>query len=219
MTFQELKEISLAWAEMPEFMRKVQEAKKIIESALKLPGKKYVAFSGGKDSAVLLHLVYQFDNNILVYHYYREKYMPLQFEKESIKIAKAIGAEDILIIRGGDTYKKLFGKIIPDLYKRGYRYSFIGLRKDESITRRNRINANRSLSKIKEIWPLQNFKWIDIWAYLFKNDVPIHSAYKIYGPKIGWNQVRFVNFFNPKHDIYGGPNIDGMLLWRLRNKK
>ncbi len=219
MTFQELKEISLAWAETAEFRNKVKKAKDIIKSKLKLSGKKYIAYSGGKDSAVLLHLILQFDKKILVYHYYREKYMPAKFEKETIFIAKKIGAENFFIVKGADTYKTLFGKIIPELYEKGYRYSFIGLRKDESINRRNRIKANRSLSKIIEVWPIQDFNWLDVWAYLFKNKVPIHSAYKIYGPVIGWDQVRFVNFFNPKHDIYGSPNIDEMLLWKLRNKK
>lgn len=219
MTFQELKEVSLAWAEQNCFKRKVLEAEKIIQSAQKLPGKKYVAFSGGKDSAALLHLLMKFDSEILIYHYYRYKFMPEEFENESIRIAKELGGHNFYIVKGGDTYRKLFGEIIPRLYAKGYRISFIGLRKDESITRRNRINSNRSLSKIKEIWPIQNFDWRDVWAYLFHNNIPIHSAYKKYGPIMGWDHVRFVNFFNPKHDIYGGPNIDGMLLWRLRNKK
>jgi len=229
LTFQELKEISLAWAhnDLGHFTSKVERAKKIIETGLKFDGKKYAAFSGGKDSTAMLHLVLSLDPDCMVFHYdYKDEdrsdgsvYMPEEYQAEIIENMKKIGAKNIKIESGHDWYKVFFGKIAPALYRDGYRVSFVGLRKEESSNRRQRIKANRSLTNIKEFWPLQDWSWRDVWAYIFFHDLPVHSAYKKYGELIGWDKVRFVTFFDAEMDKFGSSNLDGMLLWRFRNKR
>ncbi|NUU96748.1 phosphoadenosine phosphosulfate reductase family protein [Marinitoga sp. 1138] len=213
-----------AWAKTESFQKKVAEAKLIIHDALKKSKKMYIAFSGGKDSTCLLHLVLKFNPNILVWHWDYGIYIPRKFEYETIENAKKIGARNIRIDTSNAYrykekvfYNTFFGKILPEFEKQGYDGVFVGLRKQESISRRERIKAKRIVGNIQEYWPLQNWDWKDVWAYIFSNDLPYHSAYNIYAPVIGWDKVRFATFFDPEFDFLGNSNLDGMLLWRWKN--
>jgi len=219
-----MKQIFIKWAKTEEYRYKVKQAKKIIEEVIK-EYKPYIAFSGGKDSTCLLHLVLQFDPDILVWHWDYGKYMPREFEKEIIENVRKIGAKNLRV----DTsmaykwkdkvfYKTFFGKIQKELAKE-YDAVFVGLRKEESIHRRERIKVQRSLGIIKEFWPLQDWSWRDVWAYIFSNNLPYHSAYDKYIPLLGWNNTRFATFFDPEFDTFGASNIDGLLLWGWKNVK
>lgn len=221
-----MKDIIQAWAKTREFKKKLEKAEEIIRDALKRSKKPYIAFSGGKDSTCLLHLVLKQKPDILVWHWDYGKYMPREFEKEIIRNAKIIGAKNIRI----DTskayrykekvfYRVFFGRVLPSLKAEGYDGVFVGLRKQESISRRERIKAKRTIGTIQEYWPLQDWDWKDVWAYIFDNNLPYHSAYDIYAPIIGWDKVRFATFFDPEFDFLGNSNLDGMLLWRWKNAR
>jgi|Wag4MinimDraft_14_1082654.scaffolds.fasta_scaffold02726_2 3'-phosphoadenosine 5'-phosphosulfate sulfotransferase (PAPS reductase)/FAD synthetase len=221
-----IKEVLKKWAQSEEFQQRLAEANKMILQALKRHKKMYVAYSGGKDSTALLHLVLHHDPNILVFHWdYGPYLMPRAYEKEIIENMRKIGAKNIYIDTSdkyksredtGIWYKEFFGRVVPELLKQGYDGCFVGIRKEESISRKLRIEAQKSLTKIKEIWPLQDWSWKDVWAYIFAFDVPYHSVYDKYAPIVGWDKARFVTFFDKEFDTLGASNVDGILSWRWR---
>lgn len=220
MTFEQLRIFALDWSETEGFRKRVSGAWDIVEDALARHEKVYCAYSGGKDSVVMTHIVLQQAPEIMVHHYdYGRQYMPQEYEDEINRNAAIIGAKNYRIEKGRNWYKAFFGRIAKQYYQEGFTGCFVGIRKEESCNRRARIEANKSLTEIKEYWPLQNFKWQDVWAYMFLNNLPIHSAYLQYGPVIGWDTVRFVTFFDPEFNKFGSPGIDGVLNWRHRHDK
>lgn len=214
------------WAKTEEHHKKVSEANKIIQDSLNRYKKMYVAYSGGKDSTCLLHLVLSYEPDILVFHWdYGPYLMPRVYEKETIANMEKMGAKNIYIDTSkeykshentGIWYKEFFGRITPKLLSEGYKACFVGIRKEESVTRRLRIEAKKSLTQIEEVWPLQNWSWKDVWAYIFANNVPYHSVYDKYAPIVGWDKARFVTFFDREFEKFGSPNLDGVLSWRYK---
>lgn len=220
------RETFLLHSQTDEFRAKVKEADSIIEKALKQYKKPYVAFSGGKDSTCVVHLVLKHHPDIMVHHWDYGIYMTKQFENEVRENAKKMGVRNFrletseLYYQGCDKpvwYKEFFGRVLPAYLKEGYDAVFVGLRKEESVKRKRRISNNKSLSKIREIWPLAEWTWMDVWSYIILMKLPYPSVYDVYGPVIGWDKVRFSTFFDPEFEKFGCPNIDGVLLWRHRN--
>lgn len=188
-----------------------------------------MAFSGGKDSTCILHLVLQQKPDVMVFHWdYGPYYVPRWLENEFIENARKIGARNIRV-ETSSKYMALkrnainvlgteyLGNAVLKLYNEGYDAVFVGLRKEESCRRKTRIKANRSLSVIREIYPIQNWSWQDVWAYIFSNDLPYASIYNTYAPIVGWDRVRLVTFFDPEFDKFGNSNLDGILMWRFKN--
>ena len=223
-----IKDVLMQWAEMDEHKARVKEAEQIIAKALATHEKPYVAFSGGKDSTCMLHLVLRQKSDIMILHWdYGPYYIPRWLEKEFIENAKKMGAVNIRI-ETSPKYERMgrkainvlgqdyMGKLIPQLKKEGYDLAFVGLRKEESLKRRRRINQNRSITAIKELWPIQNWSWKDVWAYILSNNLPYASVYDIYATIVGWDKARLTTFFDPEFDKIGAGNLDGVLMWRWR---
>lgn len=225
----DIKDVLRQWADTNEHKAKVKEANRIIARALATHQKPYVAFSGGKDSTCLLHLVLQHKPDVMVFHWdYGPYLMPRPAEQEAIEIAKKLGAQNIIVDTSeqyksrqdtGIWYKEFFGRVTKYLLEENYDLAFIGIRKEESVSRRLRIQEGHSLTRIKECWPIQNWTWRDVWAYIFANNVPYHSVYDMYAPVVGWDKARFVTFFDPEFEKFGNPNLDGVLMWRWRHEK
>ena len=217
------------WAQSDEYKAKVKEAKKIIENAFKMYKKPYVAFSGGKDSTCMLHLVLQQKPDVMVYHWdYGPYLMPRAIEHEVVSNMIKLGAKNYLVetsdrYKSGENtgiwYKDFFGRVTKRLIREGYDAVFVGIRKEESIPRKLRINAKRSLSAINEVWPLQDWSWKDVWAYIFANNLPYPSTYDKYVAVLGWDRARFVTFFDKEFEHLGSINVDGVLMWRWRNEE
>jgi len=219
------RETFLIHSRTERFQRKVNEAQMIIEDVLLEFCKPYVAFSGGKDSTCMLHLVLQFDSDIMVLHWdYGRFYIPREISKEIKENARKMGVKN-LWVETSEQYKILkrkainvLGKdfiqgLLPRLQKEGYDASFIGLREEESNKRRRRIRANRHLTEIPEFFPLKNWTWMDVWAYIVSNKLPYLTRYDLYAPIVGWDRIRFTTFFDPEFDKYGCQNVDGVLKW------
>ena len=231
MDFETLEETCKKYATLEEYKEKVEKAKEIVREVLQREGQKYVAYSGGKDSSCVLHLVVSQAPNTLCLHWdYGRYFIPREIYNEIIWNAAKIGAKNIEV-RTSEKYEKykrkargvlgqdLLGKVAPELYEKGYRYCFLGLRKEESIRRRRRINADRSYTKIHEVYPIADWTWLDVWTYLITNKLPILNIYKRYGKVIGWDKVRFITLFDSEFDKYGTPNVDGVLYWEFKNIK
>jgi len=192
-------------------------------------GKCAVAFSGGKDSTVMLHLALQVDPNIDVAFWDQGKYlMPEEVTHEVISNAKTLGAKD-LIVYSADVQQDeritespfLWGvshrwkyHIINKLKKEhGWKTQFIGLRTEESISRRTLCTKPRS----GEVYPVDKWRWMDIWAYIVSRGLPYPHLYDVYGPVMGWDKARFVNFFTKRFENLGAPYMDGFFFPQYRH--
>jgi len=224
-----MKEVLRKWAETDEHKQKVEESQKLISRALTKARKPYVAFSGGKDSTCVLHLVLQQKPDVLVLHWdYGPYYIPRWLEAEFIENAKKIGAKNIRVETSSE-YKRLgrkainvlgrdyIGKILPKLKEEGYDLAFVGLRKEEAVKRKLRIESGTHIGPIPECWPVGSWSWRDVWAYIFSRGLPYASIYDEYAPVVGWDKVRLVTFFDPEFDKFGNSNLDGVLMWRFRH--
>jgi len=218
----------LNWTKMRQFKQSLHEAEVIIERTLKRQ-EPYVAYSGGKDSTVLLHLVLQQNPDIMVLHWdYGQYFMPRVFFQEVLSNARKMGVKNLQVV-SSPSYKKLgrkalnvWGKeffkiVLPRLRKKGYTAVFTGLRGQESVARQRVLRKWRAIGGILEVWPLKNWSWLDVWGYITVNNLPYVSIYDKYAPILGWDKTRFVTFFDPQFENLGASNIDGVLSWRHRH--
>lgn len=196
----------------PDHRRAVREAEDIIRGALERAQRPYVAFSGGKDSTVMAHLVLQQMPGILVWHAW-SIWRPPEVEAEMDGIAQALGAKRYRVVRG--LGGRLHGQHVPRLLEEGHDLVFVGLRSEESGKRRRRIARRLYITDIPESWPIASWTWMDVWAYIVSHDLPYLGAYDQMGPLIGWDRARTSTFFDPTA-VHGDASVDGVLFWRLR---
>ena len=221
----------LSWATMDEYERRLDVTQGIIADRLAGSHKPYVAYSGGKDSLAMLHLVLQQKPEILVYHWdYGRSYIPYAIHRRIIENAEAIGASN-LRVETSSLYRTLgrravnvmgrhyIGRLIPELAREGYDLSFVGLRKGESVKRRNRIVVRRELSVIPECWPLAEWTWMDVWAYIVSNNLPYLAHYDRVADLVGYDRSRFTTLFDPEFKHLGTESVDNVVYWRHRNEQ
>jgi 3'-phosphoadenosine 5'-phosphosulfate sulfotransferase (PAPS reductase)/FAD synthetase len=217
----------LAWAGTTAHRNVVEQAKEIIIAGLAKYRRTYVSFSGGKDSLAMLHLILAYDSEIMVMHWdYGPYFMPRPVLSETLALADKLNV--CLRVETSPQYEQLgrqafniwgrdfLAKLTPILRQDGYEAVFVGLRAEESLGRRRRLLAGRSLGAMPEMWPLMYWRWQDVWAYLLSCDLPYHPHYDWYGPLVGWDKVRFSTFFDRQQNYLGCANVDGMLMWRHR---
>lgn len=224
-------------AQTDDFRRALLAAKEHVHEALQKcpPEHAYVSFSGGKDSTALLHLVLSIAPQVAIFHWdYGPYYMPRDLEREIVRnmyrIAQIAGVPSpTVIVRSSQRYQKqkrspanvffpaLFGRVLPELRRNGYRLAFIGLRAEEGVRRRQITRSGRAPGGIQEVYPLKSWTWLDVWGYIVSRNLPYPSHYDRYALVIGWDRVRFSTFFDPEFDKFGGSNLDGILMWRFRN--
>jgi 3'-phosphoadenosine 5'-phosphosulfate sulfotransferase (PAPS reductase)/FAD synthetase len=227
-TFDDLLALCRAWAELPEYRARVQRAEAEVERALALSARPYAAWSGGKDSTCVVHLVLTRRPEITVVHWdYGPYFIPRPVHREILRAADQLGIRD-LRIETSDLYLKLgrraknvlgrhyLGGLIPQLAREGCDLAFVGLRTEESLRRRRRIRAGRGYTEIPECWPIAHWRWQDVWTYTLEHNLPILSHYLVYGPVVGWDRVRLSTYFDPEFADRGGPQLDAVLAWKFR---
>lgn len=165
-----------------------------------------VAFSGGKDSLVMLSIVQSIGKPYLVFHYdfgrptqKKYNYFPLSIENEILKIAYQITKEKIHIVtkrkywQSSDSAldgrpKYTFVWFVEDsvFWVRGQQsvmkdldcdVALVGLRKGESIKRRLRIKEGDTITNFPEKWIVADMSEMDIWAYIVSNNLSYLSYY------------------------------------------
>ena len=223
------REYFLLWSQTDEFKQKLKEAQRIIKQALRDFSKPYIAFSGGKDSTALMHLVLQQNREVTVVHWdYGPYYIPRPLHREILSIARKCGAKNLIVLTSS-LYKKLgrraqgvlgrhfIGIEIPKLIKQGYDAAFLGLRAEESVKRRFRTEGFYEYddSGIVNIFPIRNWTWRDVWAYIISNKVPYLSYYDKYASLLGYDKTRFVTLFDPEFNCFGAENVDKFLMWKF----
>jgi phosphoadenosine phosphosulfate reductase len=218
------------WSRTEQHTRALHEARAIIERALESAQKPYIAYSGGKDSTVMAHLVLQYAPDTMVLHWdYGRAFVPEPIQREILRNARLIGVRN-LRIETSPLYAKLgrraqnvlgkhmIGKLLPQLAAEGYDLAFVGLRKQESSKRAIRLRTNKALSVIPECHPLANWDWRDVWAYIVTHKLPYLSLYDQRAELVGYNLVRFTTLFDPEFEHFGALAIDNFLHWRYRNE-
>jgi len=218
------------WSQTDQHQRALQSTHETIERALQSATKPYIAFSGGKDSTVMTHLILQHKPDIMVLHWdYGRAFIPETIHREILHNARKLGARN-LRIETSPLYAKLgrraqnvlgrhlIGRLLPQLAREGYDLAFVGLRKQESPKRARRLRANKPLSTIPECYPLADWDWRDVWAYIVTHNLPCLSLYDQRAELVGYNLVRFTTLFDPEFEHLGAPTIDNFLHWRHRNE-
>jgi len=217
-------------AELDDYKDRIEASQGLIAEALDRANKPYIAYSGGKDSLVMLHMVLRVCPEVLVEHFYFGKYyFPMGLETEILGIAGTIGAKNIRVDTSskydlaGRTSKniyfpEMFGRVQPDLISKGYDLAFIGLRREESGKRKRKASEPfRWNGKMLECYPLMNLTARDVWTYIVSNDLPYCSHYDRYGALLGIENTRMSTLFDPEFYKLGSNNIDGVLMPGFKN--
>jgi 3'-phosphoadenosine 5'-phosphosulfate sulfotransferase (PAPS reductase)/FAD synthetase len=177
------------WAKLTHFKRKVEQAKRVIKEALDL-APAYVAISWGKDSTVLLHLCQQVRPDILAFHYASME-SSLGIAGNYPEVIKAY------LDRHSPNYQELVAhpdwantpETVQDRISAAidpkYQLAFVGVRQEESKARRIAIAKYGIIHQYQtgkhqgkwRAFPLANFSWLDIWAYIVNCDLPYLSYY------------------------------------------
>ncbi|MDQ7851147.1 MAG: phosphoadenosine phosphosulfate reductase family protein [Armatimonadota bacterium] len=220
----------LAWAQTNDHRRALEDARRRIRDALAHSRRPFVSYSGGKDSTAMLHFVLQEAPDIMVLHWdYGRAFVPQPVHEEILHIARTMGVRN-LRVETSPLYERLgrratnvmgrhlIGRLLPQLAAEGYDLDFVGLRAEESLKRRRRIRRQKRVSMLPECWPLQDWRWLDVWAYLVAHGVPYLSLYDVRAALVGYDQARFTTLFDPEFaDV--GSEMDNVLHWRWRNQQ
>jgi phosphoadenosine phosphosulfate reductase len=166
------------WANLPQFKKKVDQAKSIIKQALEI-APAYVAVSWGKDSVVMLHLCQQVQPDIVAIFL-------TDSEQENF------GNYSDVIKQYLDKYQTnyleldLIGDRIPHKFEaaelwKTYPVAFQGLRLEEGGKRKFSLNKYGHTYQLANgsyrVCPLIYWGWKDIWAYIVINNLPYLDVY------------------------------------------
>lgn len=171
----------------------INDARKLIEKAISIEGKKAVAVSGGKDSVAMAHLVNGYCKPILIFNdsgleppesiVIIEK-LAKQLDCE-LKIAKADALSfycEKHELSQNDVDKIINKPTLKILEENDIALEFVGLREKESIPRRILIRKNKGLHYNKKwgcntCYPMRKWTAEDCYAYIDEYDLPLHPAY------------------------------------------
>lgn len=185
------------------YINKVEKAKELIEKAINMNKKMAISCSYGKDSIVLLDLVFNTTNKVIVIQsdsgyqlpdtyrireYYEKRYnYKTQIVEQLLPFKKFLELYGMQSINRTRTqHKKVVEMTKKDRLNKkakenGIELTFWGLRKTESRARNNfLINRNIFYNKTKDMWfcsPLAYFTNTDIWTYIFTNNLEYPNFY------------------------------------------
>lgn len=166
---------------------------------IKCTPKPYVAFSGGKDSLVVLALALNVHSNILAMWCDDELEYPEQ-DTYIPDVCHALGAE-LVIMQGGSIHADWFRPWLthpywkqpsPDMVwdarhpswwalEHGFESTILGLRRDESVKRRLYLSRAHELYQVKSgmtmCHPLAGWTTNDIWAAIMSWGLPYNPVY------------------------------------------
>jgi len=178
--------------------RKIADAHKVIENALTKMKNPYVAWSGGKDSTIVVHLVIQHKPDIAIVHLDADADFPetLQYierlkrewklnlitvkTKSLLELVARYGYSDELtrIVMKAVVYEPIKRLIKQN----GFDGCFLGVRSDESYGRSKLLRAQGKLffNKTYGIWQCLPIGWWsvdDVMRYYEYTNIPLHPLY------------------------------------------
>lgn len=185
-----------ARARLPAFRRKVEQATEIIGDALARMQSPYVAYSGGKDSTVVLHLVRAQKPDVPA-HFGHEEWLLPETEAliaETDNVVKSAlpdsHAEWFAVWQDASAVPDDVQYIDPAQYnefdyaRRKFNWdgAFIGLRAAENAQRRHMLRKQGLLFACQRhgVWECNPIAWWsteDVWTYIHAHGVPYNRAY------------------------------------------
>jgi 3'-phosphoadenosine 5'-phosphosulfate sulfotransferase (PAPS reductase)/FAD synthetase len=183
-----------------------------------------ISFSGGKDSLVLFHLARQCIFPFYVWHFdWGRNLMPQCYEDQlkntlqlyNIPIAYQIYDLNTLTDPTDESY--FYQSIKNHITNHKINVCCIGLRKEESCRRKFRLQhgLERSYGALN-IFPLKNWTWKDIWAYICLYQIPYPKSYDERADIMGWSKLRFVTFFDESYISLGQNDQDNFFNWESK---
>ena len=157
--------------------------------------KPYVAFSGGKDSTVMLHALSQY-KPLPVVIYDLGDYMPRAYQAEIEELAYKLGAHDVRVLEQRDDFLQDMERYVKEDLSKEFDLSLVGIRGGENPRRKFRVDHNIAIMGMKEMHPVGHLSNIDIWSYIVTHHVPYHSHYDRRAISTPIEDVRFGSFFD-----------------------
>lgn len=188
----------LIWAQLSKHKRRVDAALDAVHRASKI-GRIGVAFSGGKDSTCVAHLVRCVVPDAPIAFFDSGDELP-----GTIEMVRHVGGETIaprLTMREMARYSGWWGYASPTdpgcpfdakriligepsetfVVRRGLRVIIHGIRADESGNRAKHVGARGELYQgADRTWvcmPIARWELVDVWAYIASNGLRYHEAY------------------------------------------
>lgn len=185
------------------YINKVEKAIELIKKAVDMNKKMSISCSYGKDSIVLLNLVFSVTENVIVIQsdsgyqlpdtYRIREYYENKYNYKTIIVEQLLPFEEFLktygmqsINRTRTQHKKVVevtkkDRLTERAKENGVELTFWGLRKSESNAR-NKFLINRDIfyNRTKSMWfcsPLAYFTNTDIWTYIFTNKLEYPNFY------------------------------------------
>jgi 3'-phosphoadenosine 5'-phosphosulfate sulfotransferase (PAPS reductase)/FAD synthetase len=223
----------MMWSNTDEYEKKVIEANKIIKDCFNQFKNPYLAFSGGKDSVAMLHLVLQIMPDIPVWLWDHGPYLiPRSMQNEIEENAKNQGVKikNLFVRTSGQLnnpdarwdymrwYRTFFSNLSTLIDTKKWDCVFLGIRREESGARKIRARDpfNYTIDrKIPQCYPLHEWTWRDVWACIISNNLPYLSHYDTYGAVQGYDKTRLCTFFDDEFQHKN--SIDGILMPEFRN--
>ena len=192
-----------SWAQRPAFRRLVVVTLEAIAADLARARRPYVAWSGGKDSTVLAHLARRVDATIDVV-------CGTSGARVQAEVVELVG---LARCQGIDLICHSF----PPADER-WDIAIVALRREESLRRRRRMDAGTAgIKRGRESWPMADWTWLDVWAYIVEHGIPYHPVYDRQAELgIGYDRSRYHWSFSgdPRAEALA---VDGLIRWRWRH--
>ena len=177
------------------------DALSLIEDALGRVSRPYIAFSGGKDSLVVAHLVSRVAGSIPMVYCDDELLYPEHIEY--MEAAKARIGDRLRIVQGAGLHRQWFRPWKPGMdwwrtphrdmealpwatdrtvspgelaSRLGYNGVFLGLRRGESVRRADILEASTGIDRLNSIWycnPLIEWTGDDVWDYIHEHGLDV----------------------------------------------
>lgn len=184
-------------ARLPQFRRRIDRAIGEIEEAVEVTSSPYLAYSGGKDSLVLLDLVRRVAPHVPAIWADDELIHPGEAEFVT-------QTSNLIVVQGWARHAGWFDPWRSEPYWReplpemqwigqevepwslaaGHDGCFVGLRADESSSRRVASRRYGALHRVADgqwrAWPLRTWGDVDVWAYIGARELRYHPAYDVY---------------------------------------
>lgn len=190
----------LDWKLRQKYFRwRITEAQQVLRKWLQQCKTPYVAYSGGKDSQVVVDLILHVDRSVkVVWH---DEGWILPGTVEVVQATEAFYGISIIRVHERQSADEFFAEfgIWPRCSQRrpvdfeadhwseivehfGFDGVAMGLRMDESSHRylslRKTSLRKTHYDNLWHVYPIRSWTWQDVWSYILANNLPYHPGYQ-----------------------------------------